>query len=80
MGACPNKKMEATRSFGPNIKIVEFSVEFRTLLPNITGWVSVLCGEVPFLASLGVKWPYGHHFRPYGQGYLKAYRPTDLCW
>ena len=55
-------KEEATRSVGPNIKIVEFLVEFHTFLPNITGWVSVLCGEVPFLANLGVKW--NHHFRP----------------
>ena len=29
---------------------------------NITGWGSVLCGEVPFLANLGAKW--NHHFRP----------------
>ena len=56
------KKMEATRSFGPNIKIVEYLVEFLTFLPNITGGVSVLCGEVPFLANLGAKW--NHHFRP----------------
>ena len=36
-GGMPNKRnLEATRSFGPNIKIVEF-LEFHTFLPNITG-------------------------------------------
>ena len=62
-GICPNKnKLEAIRSFGPNIKIVEFLMEFHTFLPNITGWVSVRCGEVPFLANLGATG--NHHFSP----------------
>ena len=54
-GMPPLKKGESHKVFWPNIKIVEFMVQFHTFLQNITGWVSVLCGEVPFLANLGAK-------------------------